>query len=68
MKSSMQVLECPKCGGTDLGKGKHGGYAVMTPVDKKFSLGSDVEYIICTGCGFIIESYVTKPEKFKGTR
>lgn len=47
-------------------KGKHSGYAVMQP-DSKVSFGSNVEYIICTECGFIIESYVKKPEKLKGT-
>ena len=66
MKNSTKVTECPKCGGKELGKGKHSGYGVMYP-DNKMSLGSDVEYIICTECGFIIESYVKKPEKFKGT-
>ncbi|WP_430675476.1 transcription initiation factor TFIIIB [Lysinibacillus pakistanensis] len=49
-----------------MGKGKHSGYGTMYP-DGKMSLGSDIEYIICTECGFIIEGYVKKPEKFKGT-
>ncbi len=40
--------------------------AVMYP-DNKMSMGSNVEYILCTDCGFIIESYVKKPGKFKGT-
>ncbi|MCL1702233.1 transcription initiation factor TFIIIB [Lysinibacillus sp. Bpr_S20] len=66
MKNSTKATECPKCGGTELGKGKHNGYAVMYP-ENKMSIGSTVEYIICTECGFIIESYVKKPEKFKGT-
>lgn len=61
-----KATECPKCGGKELGKGKHSGYAVMHP-DNKMSLGSNIEYILCTDCGFIIESYVKKPEKFKGT-
>lgn len=52
--------------GKELGKGKLSGYAVMQP-DSKMSFGSNVEYIICTECRFIIESYVKKPEKFKGT-
>ncbi|WP_270182097.1 transcription initiation factor TFIIIB [Alkalihalobacillus sp. CinArs1] len=58
---------CPKCGGTDLGKGKHSGYAVMTPMRRKLSLGSEIEHLLCTDCGFIIESYVKNPEKFKNT-
>ncbi|ETT86667.1 transcription initiation factor TFIIIB [Viridibacillus sp. FSL R5-0477] len=66
MKHSTKVTECPKCGGKELGKGKQNGYGAMFP-GNKMSFGSDVEYIICTECGFIIESYVKKPEKFKGT-
>ncbi len=58
MKHSTKVTECPKCGGT--------GYADILP-SNKISFGSEVEYTICTECGFIIESYVKKPEKFKGT-
>ncbi|MDM5231914.1 transcription initiation factor TFIIIB [Lysinibacillus pakistanensis] len=66
MKHSTKITECPKCGGKEMGKGKHSGYGTMYP-DGKMSLGSDIEYIICTECGFIIEGYVKKPEKFKGT-
>lgn len=58
--------ECPKCEGKELGKGSQHGYGTIIP-DNKMSFGSPVEHIICTGCGYIIESYVTKPEKFKGT-
>lgn len=65
MEKSMKVTECPKCGGKELGKGKRSGYGRMYPDNK--ILGSDVEYIICTKCGFIIEGYVKKPEKFKDT-
>lgn len=68
MNSSPQASKCPKCGSEELGKGKHSGYAVISPMNKMMSMGSDVEHILCTDCGFIIESYVTKPEKFKGTR
>ncbi|WHY88164.1 transcription initiation factor TFIIIB [Neobacillus novalis] len=66
MTYSTRVTECPKCGGNELGKGKHSGYAAMSP-ESKMSFGSNIEYIICTDCGFIIESYVSKPAKFKGT-
>ncbi|RSD28403.1 transcription initiation factor TFIIIB [Mesobacillus subterraneus] len=66
MNYANMTKECPKCGGTDLGRGKHNGYGVMYP-DGKMSLGSEVLYIICTTCGYVIESYVRKPEKFKGT-
>ena len=60
------ATECPKCDGKELGIGKHSGHAVMYP-DNKMSFGSNVEYIICTDCGYIVESYVVKPEKFKET-
>ncbi|UOQ45593.1 transcription initiation factor TFIIIB [Halobacillus salinarum] len=65
MNNSTEVINCPKCGSRELGKGKHSGYAVMVPSEKALSLGSDIEYILCTDCGLIIESYVKKPEKFK---
>lgn len=66
MKQSVQVSECPKCGGRELGRGIHSGTGVIYPYTK-VSFGSEVEYIICTECGFIIEGYVKKPEKFKET-
>jgi len=66
MRKSTHITECPKCGGEELGIGKHSGHGVMYP-DNKMSLGSDIKYIICTDCGFIIEGYVQKPAKFKGT-
>lgn len=65
MKHSTKIIECPKCGRKELGKGKHTGYGVVYPANK-MSLGSDIEYIIYTECGFIIEGYVKRPEKFKG--
>lgn len=66
MKHSMKVTECPKCGEKEIGIGKHSGYGEMYPKNK-FSLGSEIEYIICTECGFIIEGYVKKPKRFKNT-
>lgn len=66
MESSMNTTECPKCGSRELGKGKHSKYALMSPVSK-VSFGSSIEYLLCTDCGYIIESYVNSPEKFKGT-
>ena len=66
MKISMNITECPKCAGKELGIGKQNGYAVMYP-ENKMSLGSEIKYVICTECGLIIEGYVTKPNKFKGT-
>lgn len=65
MEHATKITECPKCGSGELGKGKHSGYAVMQPDNK--ILGSNVEYIICTECGFIIEGYVKNPKRFRGT-
>ncbi|MEK3765949.1 MULTISPECIES: transcription initiation factor TFIIIB [unclassified Solibacillus] len=66
MSHSTKVSECPKCGSTELGKGQHSGHSVMSLVNK-LGFGSIIEYIICTECGFIIEGYVKKPERFKDT-
>ena len=61
------VHECPRCGGKDLGKGKQSGYAVLNPFKKILGMGSTVIYILCTDCGYIIDQYVEKPARFKGT-
>ncbi|ARI78267.1 transcription initiation factor TFIIIB [Halobacillus mangrovi] len=67
MNRPTNLTKSPKCGGTELGVGKHSGYGVMIPKNKMWSFGSEIEYILCTDCGFIIEGYVKHPEKFKGT-
>ncbi len=66
MNRKINVKECPKCGSKEIGLGRHTGPAIIYPV-KRFGIGSDVEHVLCTDCGFIIESYVRKPDKFKGT-
>ncbi|WP_066187048.1 MULTISPECIES: transcription initiation factor TFIIIB [Gracilibacillus] len=58
-----ETKQCPKCGGTDFGKGMQHGYGVIMPKGKM--LGSPVEHLICPVCGLILESYVTKPSRFK---
>ena len=58
--------ECIKCGGTDIGYGKQAGYAVISP-NGKMGFGSSVMHVICTDCGYVLESYVEKPKRFKGT-
>nr|WP_231784170.1 transcription initiation factor TFIIIB [Lentibacillus sp. JNUCC-1] len=62
----MKITECPKCGETELGRGKQTGMGTIIP-NGKVSFGEEVEHLICSQCGLIIESYVKKPEKFKGT-
>ena len=66
MKDDEKTVECPKCGSRELGKGKQSGYSAMHPTNK-MSFGSTIEYLICTECGYIIEGYVKKPKRFKGT-
>lgn len=66
MKNIADITACPKCGSRELGKGKHSGYSAMHPVNKMI-IGTTIEYVICTECGYIIEGYVKKPGKFKGT-
>lgn len=60
------VTKCPKCGCQELGIGKQNGYALVAPIGK-MSFGSEIHHILCTDCGFVVESYVVKPEKFKDT-
>ncbi|HHU19137.1 MAG TPA: transcription initiation factor TFIIIB [Bacilli bacterium] len=69
MNQHMGLTECPKCGSKELGKGVHNDYAALNPYKKKklFTMGSAIIYILCTDCGFIIESYVAKPNRFKST-
>lgn len=58
-------VKCPVCGSTEIGKGKLCGYASMQPVDKFFSMGSEIIAEICTECGHILSLKVQNPEKFK---
>ena len=67
MDQSTGIKECPKCGGTEFGKGKQRDYAALRHPTKIFSIGSAIMYVLCTDCGFIIESFVEKPERFKRT-
>lgn len=66
MNQPLKVTHCPKCGGTELGLGRHSGYSAMYP-KVRMSIGSEIEYLLCTECGYIIEGYVKKPGRFKGT-
>lgn len=57
-------LQCPKCGCSELGKGKQSGYAAVVPLDGFFRMGASIIHVICTECGYIVESYVDKPQRF----
>jgi predicted nucleic-acid-binding Zn-ribbon protein len=58
--------KCPKCLSTEIGQGVLKGPASMFPKGKSFG-GSAILSFICTKCGYIISSYVQKPENFKGS-
>lgn len=60
----MSDIQCPKCGNRDTGKGIQKGYANIVPEGSVFKGGSEVIHRFCTDCGYILESYVKKPEKF----
>lgn len=65
MKPVNPVVECPKCGSRELGRGRHSGYSVIQSMRNRLGLDSAIRYLICTECGYIIEGYVEKPERFK---
>lgn len=61
----MSDKTCPKCGGTDIKTGIQKGHSNIIPEKSVMKMGSQVKHYICTNCGYILESYVEKPEKFK---
>ncbi|BAH43327.1 hypothetical protein BBR47_23500 [Brevibacillus brevis NBRC 100599] len=61
-----QIEQCPKCGGNEIGKGRQAGDAAVFPLGKIISLGSAIIHRICTHCGYVIESHVENPSKYKG--
>lgn len=64
-KMENQKELCPKCGSQEIGKGRQSGYAAVHPLHKVFALGSAIFHRICTNCGYVIESYVENPSRFK---
>ena len=57
--------KCPECGSVNFGKGKWRGYSALMPMDKLFSMGSEVLVELCTDCGLIVNLRVQNPQKFK---
>ncbi|MBP1991843.1 transcription initiation factor TFIIIB [Paenibacillus eucommiae] len=58
--------ECPKCKRSDFSKAIQAGYANVRPENAGvFHTGSELVHVFCLNCGFITESYVKKPEKFR---
>lgn len=61
-----QKVQCPKCGCKQIVKGRQAGDAGVFPFGKFVPLSSAIIHHICTNCGYVIESYVENPSKFKG--
>lgn len=59
------IDKCPKCRCTEIGRGRQAGHAIVAPFEKFFGLGSVLIHRICTNCGYVLESYVEKPSRFK---
>ena len=57
---------CPKCESHEIGRGKQGGYAGMTPYGR-MGFSHNLIHLICTDCGWIVGSYVENPRAFKKT-
>ena len=57
--------ECPICGCSEIGQGKHIAQGKMMPINTVFTSGSVVIADICTNCGHILSMRVENPEKFK---
>ncbi len=56
--------KCPYCGKQEFVEGKQEGYAIIVPVNKIFTLKSQILYhLICLNCGAIVKSYVKDPKK-----
>jgi len=58
--------KCPKCGSSEISQGKQFAQGKMFPIDNITMIGgSNVIADICTNCGYIFETRVEKPEKFR---
>lgn len=58
---------CPKCGSRETSEGVQCNQGNIFPVQKTvfMGFGSEVLHVFCSECGFIRESYVKNPKKFK---
>lgn len=56
---------CPCCKNSEFELGKQIGIASIFSVKKPLTRGSHVTHVICTKCGYIVESYVEKPHNFR---
>ncbi|PSJ99896.1 transcription initiation factor TFIIIB [Brevibacillus fortis] len=60
-----QKEQCPKCGCNEIGKGRQPRNSGVFPLGKLVPLSSAIIHSICTNCGYVIESYIEDPSKFK---
>jgi len=59
-------MKCPKCGCKEIGQGKQSFQGKMLPINNLSILGgSDIIADICIDCGYIIETRVERPDRFK---
>ena len=56
-----RVEKCPECGSRNLGHGKLEGYASMYASPFR---SSQVDAVVCSDCGLVIEMGVRKPHIF----
>ena len=59
----MNKNECPKCHGTEFGKGTD--FVAVRPLDKKLSLGSNKIFTFCLNCGEVVSTRIENPDKFR---
>ncbi len=52
--------KCPKCGGTEIRRGKRGGYSAVTGIEgwQGWISAADTTAYVCVDCGFV-EEYLT---------
>ncbi|GLI09476.1 MULTISPECIES: transcription initiation factor TFIIIB [Paenibacillus] len=60
------MSECPKCKSREFSKGIQIGHAAVHPENfHVFSPASELIHVFCLNCGFILESYIKHPKKFR---
>lgn len=67
----MSMSLCPKCNSKEIVKGIQQSQANIYPEkDSLFSFhnGSEISHVFCSDCGFILESFVKQPQKFKNKK
>ncbi len=67
----MKSGKCPKCGSTNVHKGRKPGTwtsdKVMVPIGGPFDANAKVRQYVCIGCGYV-ETYVSVPKELEKLR